>query len=160
MTAEHNDSLDELALNRWPFLLAEGSVKPIAEVEYGANPDSADTPDLSNLTARVGGGCQTRSLFRNGLVYARLLFPGGLPALLLVWVGLYALTGWLVPVGLFLHVRWCGAGCRRAFLQTGFGWKLNGRFGILLRIQSDDSAAAGVYGPNLGQAAGWREGDH
>jgi hypothetical protein len=160
MTSEHNDALDELALNRWPFLLDESSVKPIAEVEYGANPLSSARPDLGRLTIRIGDGCQTRSLFRNGLVYARLLFPGGVLGLLLAWGALFALTGWLVPVGLFVHVRWCGAGCRRAFLQAGLGWKLNGRFGILLRIQSDASAAAGVNGPNLCQASGWREGDH
>lgn len=113
------------------------SVKPIAEIEYGSNPVSADRPDFKRLAVRVGSGCQTRSLFRNGLVYVRLLWP----------------------FGLFLHVRWCGS-CRRAFLQAGVGWKLNGRFAVLMRVQSDDSAAVGVYGPNTGQAQGWREGDH
>ncbi|HEX8963629.1 MAG TPA: hypothetical protein VF801_11555, partial [Rhodocyclaceae bacterium] len=154
------DALDELALNRWPFLLESSSVKPIAEVEYGANYRTVALPDFTCLWFRFGTACFTRSLFRNGVLYARLLFPGGLPGLLLAWLLLYGLTGWLVPVGLFVHLRWCGTGCRRQFLQAGIGWKLNGRFAVLLRMQSDDSAAAGVNGPNLGQARGWGMGDH
>lgn len=124
-------------LNRWPLLLDTDTIKPLLEVEYGANPVSADAPDLSNLNVRLGADCTTGSLFRNGLVYVRLLWP----------------------LGLFIHLRWCGS-CRRAFLQAGIGWKLNGRFAILFRVQSDDSAAAGTSGPNYGQAPGWFEGNH
>lgn len=124
-------------LNRWPLLLDTESIKPIAEVEYGANSQSASVPDYTALTIRTGGACTTRSLFRNGMVYVRLLWP----------------------FGVFLHVRWCGS-CRRAFLQTGAGWKLNGRFAVLFRVQSDATAAAGTSGPNFGQAPGWSEGEH
>lgn len=124
-------------LNRWPLCIDTDSIKPLLEVEYGANPVSADAPDLTNLHVRLGGDCATGSLFRNGLLYVRLLWP----------------------LGLFVHVRWCGS-CARTFLQVGLGWKLNGRFAVLFRVQSDASAAAGVSGPNIGQAAGWLEGNH
>lgn len=43
-------------------------------------------------------------------------------------------------------------------VQAILGWKLNGRFAITLRRQSDAQAAAGVLGPNLGQAKGWDRG--
>ena len=43
-------------------------------------------------------------------------------------------------------------------LQADIGWKLNGRFGLILRSQTDASAAAGEHGPNLGQATGWKRG--
>lgn len=63
------------------------------------------------------------------------------------------------PLGIFIHIRWADK-ARRAFLQTGLGWKLNGRISAILRIQSDESAAAGVSGPNLGQATGFNFGTH
>lgn len=59
-----------------------------------------------------------------------------------------------LPAGLWLHLK--PTIDRR--LQVGVGWKLNGRFGLVLRWQSDASAAAGVHGPNLGQATGWERG--
>lgn len=136
MTRIVEGSPDSL-LNHWPLLLDTESIKPIAEVEYGANRQSASLPDCTALAIRTGGACTTRSLFRNGMVYVRLLWP----------------------FGLFLHVRWCG-NCRRAFLQAGIGWKLNGRFAVLFRVQSDATAAAGTSGPNFGQAPGWSEGEH
>lgn len=63
------------------------------------------------------------------------------------------------PLGVFFSVRWAGES-KRAFLQTGFGWKLNGRFGLLFRVSSDAAAAAGVTGPNYGQAKGFDFGTH
>lgn len=131
-----NNWLDKL-LNAWPFCLDTERIKPVLEVEYGANKETADRPDFKNLEFRTGADCTTRSLFRNGLIYVRLLRP----------------------FGVFMHVRWCGA-CRRAFLQAGLGWKLNGRFAVLFRVQSDASAEKGTSGPNLGQAHGFLEGDH
>ena len=160
MSAEHNDALDALLLNRWPFLLAEATIRPLVEVEYGANRADVTRPDWHHLV--IGRG-QTRRLFRNAAIYLRLLWP----------------------FGVFWAIRWSGATDRRALLQCALGWKLNGRWtmGVLwlaalpawyyvgwqwwyllglfaIRVQSDVSAAAGVTGPNYGQATGWREGDH
>lgn len=59
---------------------------------------------------------------------------------------------------IFLQVRapfWIGIQVRPLtahFLQCGLGWKGNGRLAVLLRIQTDESAAAGMDGPNFGQA--------
>ena len=63
------------------------------------------------------------------------------------------------PFGIFVHVRWA-ENWRRSLLQTGLGWKLNGRIAALFRLQSDTSAAAGVTGPNYGQATGFEFGPH
>jgi hypothetical protein len=128
--------LDRL-LNAWPLCLHVESIKPLLEVEYGANPKSPERPAFSALSIRTGVACSTRSLFRNGVFYLRLLWP----------------------FGVFVHLRWCGP-CRRAFLQAGIGWKLNGRFAILFRIQSDESAERGTWGRNSGQAKGWAAGEH
>ena len=78
--------------------------------------------------------CGTKSLFYNAQFFIRLS----------------------LPFGIFF-------GCRLGptyLFQTGIGWKLNGRFGILLRIQTDASAAAGVSGPNYGQSTGYDFGTH
>jgi hypothetical protein len=64
------------------------------------------------------------------------------------------------PAGIFLAFRWSASSIRKALFQTGAGFKLNGRFAILLRVQSDATAAAGVNGPNHGQAQGFQFGPH
>lgn len=74
----------------------------------------------------------SRSLFYNGFAMVRLT----------------------LPFGIWLHVKPVPS----ARLQLGLGWKLNGRFGLILRWQSDSSAAAGTHGPNVGQAARWDRG--
>lgn len=79
------------------------------------------------------------SLFYNGLWMARV-------------VGVH---GSAIPRGVFLHVRPTATGKR---IQIGLGWKLNGRFTITFRVQSDESAARGTHGPNVGQAVGWERG--
>ena len=79
-------------------------------------------------------GCGTESLFYNAQLFLRLS----------------------LPFGVFFGMR---LGATHLF-QCGIGWKLNGRFGILLRIQTDASAAAGVTGPNYGQATGYDFGTH
>lgn len=61
-----------------------------------------------------------------------------------------------LPFGMFFGMR---LGSVRLF-QCGIGWKLNGRFGILFRVQTDASAAKGVTGPNYGQATGYDFGTH
>lgn len=60
------------------------------------------------------------------------------------------------PFGIWLHVK----PTIDLRIQTGAGWKLNGRFALLLRAQSDKSAAQGAHvnAPNHGQAAGWTRG--
>jgi len=65
-----------------------------------------------------------------------------------------------LPLGLFIAFRWSGSQASKALMQSGLGWKLNGRFTLLFRIQSDKSSAAGVTGPNHGQAIGFDYGTH
>jgi hypothetical protein len=72
------------------------------------------------------------SLFYNGFFMVRLNFP----------------------FGIFLHIK----PVRGSRFQMGVGWKLNGRFGLILRWQTDTSAAAGTHGPNVGQASAWSRG--
>lgn len=72
------------------------------------------------------------SLFYNGFVFLRLTFPFG------VWLHVKVRPTWR--------------------FQCGAGWKLNGRFGLTFRFQTDESAARGVAGPNVGQASGWARG--
>ena len=63
---------------------------------------------------------------------------------------------WPLLFGIFIGLRVV----RRQIFQTGFGYKLNGRLGLLFRLQSDVSAAAGTTGPNTGQATGFNYGTH
>lgn len=95
-----------------------------------------DADDIRTLfvTARDEQGWYTpesRSLFYNGYFFVRITNPG-----------------------IFVHLKW-KSGAR---LQFGAGWKLNGRFGLIARWQTDKSAAAGKHGPNVGQASGWERG--
>jgi hypothetical protein len=59
---------------------------------------------------------------------------------------------------LFLQLRlpfWIGIQIRpftKKYFQCGAGWKGNGRLAVLLRFQTDESSAAGMDGPNFGQA--------
>lgn len=64
-----------------------------------------------------------------------------------------------LPFDIFWSIRWA-ENWRRSFLQTGIGWKGNGRFAILFRIQSNQSATEGVTGENFGQATGFNYGTH
>jgi hypothetical protein len=84
-----------------------------------------------NFLPRVTGNV---ALFYNAQFFLRLSLPFG------VFFGLR-----LGPIYLF---------------QCGIGWKLNGRFAILFRLQTDASAAAGVSGPNYGQSTGYSYGTH
>lgn len=65
-----------------------------------------------------------------------------------------------LPFGIFASCRWSAAIDTKALFQCGIGWKLNGRFGLTFRVQSDTSAAAGESGPNYGQATGFTYGTH
>ena len=104
---------------------------------FNAWPLCLDTSSIKTLFARASDnqGVYTpgdRSLFYNGVWSVRLTFPFG------IWV----------HVKPTIDLR----------LQAGAGWKLNGRFAVLLRVQTDESAAAGTHGPNHGQASGWDRG--
>ena len=70
-----------------------------------------------------------------------------------------ALVGF--PFALFMMIRWSATG-RRQFIQTGIGWKQNGRFAIHRRIQSDASSAAGYHSglPNTDHVTGFDYGKH
>ena len=83
-----------------------------------------------------------RSLFFNALLFLRV-----------TWVV-------FLPVGLFASVRWSPSSTAKALLQLGAGYKLNGRLAVLFRVQSDATSAAGVTGPNSGQAPGFEYGTH
>ena len=72
------------------------------------------------------------SLFMNGMVFVQVRLP--------FWVGF----------GIRFHPRY--------FFQCGLGWKGNGRLALLLRIQTDESAATGMDGSNYGQATGLMDG--
>lgn len=64
------------------------------------------------------------------------------------------------PIGIFVGLRWSASTDGAALFQRGIGYKLNGRLCFITRIQSDESAAKGVSGPNLGQATGFDFGTH
>jgi hypothetical protein len=57
--------------------------------------------------------------------------------------------------GRFWSWRWSASQTRKAYIQWGYGIKLNGRFTLVLRRQSDWSSAKGTHGPNFDQAVGW-----
>lgn len=65
-----------------------------------------------------------------------------------------------IPFGIFASFRWSSSTTNKALFQTGIGWKLNGRLGLLLRIQSDETSAAGSTGPNYDQSTGFEYGTH
>jgi hypothetical protein len=87
--------------------------------------------DKWNFTPRI---TENKSLFYNALFFIRVAFP----------------------FGVFFHLRFTN----QYLFQTGIGWKLNGRFAILFRVQTDASAAAGTSGPNYGQSIGYNYGTH
>ena len=66
-----------------------------------------------------------------------------------------------LPFSLFFMIRWSAIG-KRQFIQTGIGWKQNGRFAIHRRIQSDASSAASYHAglPNTDHASAWDYGKH
>lgn len=125
-------------------------IKPLFAINMGyigdlySDEDDENQAYYQNLPIR--GWCwfklslgreETKSLFYNSVFYVRLMLP--------FWVG--------------MQIRWAGKSkLAKEYLQLGIGWKLNGRFGVLCRVQSDANAAAGVSGPNHGQAKGFNYG--
>lgn len=79
-----------------------------------------------------------KSLYYNGILFMRVCWP----------------------LGVFVSVRWSASTTAKALLQIGAGWKINGRFALIARVQSDASSAAGTTGPNVGQATGFDYGTH
>ena len=79
----------------------------------------------------------------------------------LVFFTLILTTAFVVPFALFFMLRWSDTG-RRQFIQTGIGWKQNGRFAIHRRIQSDASSAIGYHAdlPNTDHVTGFDYGKH
>ena len=76
-------------------------------------------------------------LFRNGILFVRFM----------------------LPFFISLQIRWAGSNPnKREYLQTYIGWKFNGYFSAVFRVQSDASAAAGFTSPNFNQAVGWADG--
>ena len=88
-----------------------------------------------NLTPRITGNAQ----YYNAMFFVRIGFP----------------------FALFFMLRWSATG-KRQFIQTGIGWKQNGRFAIHRRIQSDASSAIGYHAglPNTDHAVAWNYGKH
>ncbi len=77
------------------------------------------------------------ALFRNGIIFIRLM----------------------LPFFISFQFRWAGKNPQaREYLQTYVGWKFNGYFSAVFRVQSDASAAHGFTSPNHGQATGWEDG--
>ena len=120
------------------------------------------------LLPRVTGNT---SLFYNSIFFIRyticpmILVQALIAFLLYSYAGAYVtgykfLIPFAVPPGLFFAFRWSSATDKKALFQTGIGWKLNGRLGLLFRFQSDKTSAAGVTGPNFGQATGFNYGPH
>lgn len=118
-----------------------------------------------NFVPRITGNV---SLFYNALLFIRLTTTPMLAIIqtiiALLLSGIMSVSIWwmLSPLllGLFWSVRWGSSIDKKSLFQTGFGWKLNGRLGLLFRIQSDKTSAEGVTGPNYGQAQGFEYGTH
>jgi hypothetical protein len=117
-------------LNKWPWCLDEDSIKSFAIV-WGFKREGK----WVWIPERApNDGAQ----FYNGIACLRL--------------------NW--PIGIFFQVRWSGSTTRKSLLQCGIGWKVIGRIGLVLRVQSDESSAVGYNTPNTGQAQGWDYGPH
>ena len=130
-TLEYNSKrFTNWLLNLWPFCLDADSIKPIFALCIGCKQDGKWSSWFSWI-----GNKNEDSLFYNGVIYIRFMLP--------FWVG--------------VQIRWRGYDpFSKEFLQTGIGWKGNGRIALLFRIQSDLSGAEGMTGHNYGQAIGWQ----
>lgn len=144
-------------------------VAPVLAVQYGYGTTARwRWRNLLNLRITLGPR-NTKSLYYNGLLYFRLmsLGPRGAPVglLALPFLILFSAPWWtyLVPFSFVgVMVRWSAdPRARRQFLQTHFGWKLNGEFAATFRLQNDRSTRESNKGPqynNTGQAVGFADG--
>lgn len=85
------------------------------------------------------GRVADEKLFYNGIFFVRIMFP------------------FFIGIG----IRWAGSNpTKRELLQTYVGWKLNGFFSAVFRIQSDLSAKEGFTSPNPNLVEGFYDGPH
>ena len=123
-------------LNRAPLLLDSEKIKPGAMILWRCRDPS--TGAWCGLTGRLGRSEYDSHLFWNACLFLRVL----------------------LPFCICFQLRWSGSTKQKALFQLVFGWKLNGRFAITCRVQSDTTSAAGVLSPNTDQASGWDCGGH
>lgn len=116
-------------LNSWPFCLDEDSIMQIEAFAW-----DNQGPYL----------CPDDSLFMNGYFMCKLLGVN-------VGAGVYLPIGY----GFLIGWRWHGQHYRHCYWA---GWKGNGRIARTFRIQTPAESAAGVLGPNSGQASGFDRG--
>lgn len=109
-------------------------IKPLVSLTWGCSA-YGDKPDFTSAHVSLGKE-RTTSLYYNGIFFIRLMLPFYIGAM----------------------IRWSGSETKKAFIQTHIGWKLNGKFAITFRIQSDESGFLSNQGPafnNHNQARGW-----
>ena len=126
-------------LNSYPLLLDSDQIKPRFTLIVGCK--DPVTQKWNWPKVRFGRSEFDTHLFWNAMLFIRVLSP----------------------FCLVLQIRWNGSESDKALYQRVIGWKMNGRFAITARIQSD-STAAEVHVPggsaNNDQAHGWDCGPH
>lgn len=163
--------LDNLraTVGKWAdFLsLSEKYILPLFTLQWGCG--AVDRPNLRNVNGSIGHGKHDASLFYNGIFFGRVVMAWSmLPVVCLLHFFVSLLfplsIWWFIPLvfGAGIHVRWSAKPSLfgREFLQVWIGYKKNGDFALTQREQTDESAAAGTYGHNYGQAQGWSCGTH
>jgi hypothetical protein len=118
-------------LDKFPFVLRKDSMRSFAFAWLFIDPATGKW----DLRPRR---CENASQFYNAVFFLRLSWP----------------------FGVSLSLRFSDSTQAHAIIQLTLGWKLNGRIAFELRLQSDQTSAAGVSGPNTGQATGWNFGTH
>jgi hypothetical protein len=123
---------------KWAFPIVSLSLGYRTVGEFTQHARDYDSSDDRQYTVRRWGARITlgsgdeKSLYWNAALYVRVNAPFG------VWIGVRL--------------------SESRIFQTGIGFKLSGVLGANFRFQTDDSAAAGVTGPNYGQERGWWDG--
>jgi hypothetical protein len=138
----YNGNWIDKLLNSWPFCLHKESIRPVLRLTLGyTQVDEDGVRRWKWGDVLWGKGTQERpdpSLYRNGVIFFRFMLP--------FYVG--------------FSIRWAGVDpTAKEYLQTGMGWKLNGRFTFTFRVQSDITSAEGTHGPNFDQSVGWAYGN-
>jgi len=117
--------------------LPEKYILPLLSLQWGCS-ESGNKPDLQNIDVGWLGNKHSQSLLYNGLVFFRVS----------------------LPFLICLKIRWSGSTTKKSYMDFIIGWKHNGDLAITFRIQSDQTSAAGTYGPNVNQHMGWKCGTH
>jgi len=164
-------------------LVAPGDVWPFLALVIGYKVSPLDNRGGGWAIGRIWlGRVSNEKVFYNGLFFFRLMIMNPLkgwrviPMNIVLWLVISAILAFvnfmfftsvhLTPWFIFqpfcfagMHFRWSGKDVtKREFLQTYVGWKLNGFFSAVFRVQSDDSAAEGFTSPNPNLAQGWYDG--